>query len=134
MPVGDGANRTRIPGLDTTRTLPRDRSRPTDRSIDISSGRWPDEVRCSPPSAPQELRQIRVLVPKEDGQTVPSVAGILTFGVFPQQFFPQLTISVVVFPNVANVGTDAPRFEDNPVSGARFRILSQRPFRCYGDT
>ncbi|MGQ0716105.1 MAG: ATP-binding protein [Pseudonocardiales bacterium] len=61
------------------------------------------------------LRRIQVLVPDEDGQTVPSVAGILTFGVFPQQFFPQLTISVVVFPSVANVGTDAPRFEDNPV-------------------
>ncbi|MGH3752567.1 MAG: ATP-binding protein [Pseudonocardiaceae bacterium] len=61
------------------------------------------------------LRRIRVLVPDEDGQPVPSVAGILTFGVFPRQFFPQLTISVVVFPSVADVGADAPRFEDNPV-------------------
>lgn len=61
------------------------------------------------------LRRIRVLVPNEDGQPVPSVAGILTFGVFPQQFFPQLTISVVVYPTVADVGADAPRFEDNPV-------------------
>jgi ATP-dependent DNA helicase RecG len=61
------------------------------------------------------LLRIRVLVPNGDGQTVPSVAGVLTFGVFPQQFFPQLTISVVVFPNVANVGIDTPRFEDNPV-------------------
>lgn len=61
------------------------------------------------------LRRIKVLILDEDGQTVPSVAGILTFGVFPQQFFPQLTISVVVFPTVADVGTDAPRFEDNPV-------------------
>jgi ATP-dependent DNA helicase RecG len=61
------------------------------------------------------LRRIRVLVPNGDGRTVPSVAGILTFGVFPQQFFPQLTISAIVLPNVANIGTGGPRFEDNPV-------------------
>ncbi|MGH3720647.1 MAG: hypothetical protein ACRDRI_17730 [Pseudonocardiaceae bacterium] len=29
------------------------------------------------------LRRIRVLVPHEDSQMVPSVAGVLTFGVFP---------------------------------------------------
>ncbi len=61
------------------------------------------------------LLRIRVLVLHENGQTVPSVAGILTFGVFPQQFFPQLTISVVVLPSTDYSGTDAPRFEDNPV-------------------
>jgi ATP-dependent DNA helicase RecG len=46
---------------------------------------------------------------------VPSVAGVLTFGVFPQQFFPQLTISLIVFSEAESQGTDAPRFEDNPV-------------------
>ncbi|MGH3833227.1 MAG: AlbA family DNA-binding domain-containing protein, partial [Pseudonocardiaceae bacterium] len=61
------------------------------------------------------LRRIRVLVPHEDGKTVPSVAGVLTFGVFPQQFFPQLTISVIVLPGEDDGGADAPRFEDNPV-------------------
>lgn len=59
--------------------------------------------------------RIRVLVPTQAGHPVPSVAGILTFGVFPQQFFPQLTISVVVFPSGANFGEDISRFEDNPV-------------------
>ncbi|HEU0128510.1 MAG TPA: ATP-binding protein, partial [Pseudonocardiaceae bacterium] len=61
------------------------------------------------------LRRIRVLVPHEDGRVVPSVAGVLTFGVFPQQFFPQLTISLVVLPEVDSGGMDTPRFEDNPV-------------------
>jgi ATP-dependent DNA helicase RecG len=61
------------------------------------------------------LRRIRVLVPHESDQVVPSLAGVLTFGVFPQQFFPQLTISVVVLPEVDSGGMDAPRFEDNPV-------------------
>lgn len=62
------------------------------------------------------LQRIRVLVPHENGKIVPSVAGVLTFGVFPQQFFPQLTISLVVIPGVESHGADAPRFEDNPVS------------------
>ncbi|MGQ0777519.1 MAG: ATP-binding protein [Pseudonocardiales bacterium] len=61
------------------------------------------------------LRRIRVLVPQEDGRIVPSVAGILTFGVFPPQFFPQLTISLVVLPGDDSGGMETPRFEDNPV-------------------
>lgn len=61
------------------------------------------------------LRRIRVLVPYENGKIAPSIAGILTFGVFPQQFFPQLTISLIVLPRATSHGTDAPRFEDNPV-------------------
>ncbi|MGH3766190.1 MAG: ATP-binding protein [Pseudonocardiaceae bacterium] len=61
------------------------------------------------------LRRIQVLVAHENGKIVPSVAGILTFGVFPQQFFPQLTISLVVIPEVESHGMDAPRFDDNPV-------------------
>ncbi|MGH3778169.1 MAG: ATP-binding protein [Pseudonocardiaceae bacterium] len=94
------ARLTDLDGATLARTL--ERVRDTSRSLrDVN-----DET---------ALRRIRVLVSDEDGQTVPSVAGILTFGVFPQQFFPQLTISVVVFPSVAAVGTDAPRFEDNPV-------------------
>jgi ATP-dependent DNA helicase RecG len=61
------------------------------------------------------LQRIRVLVPHENGKIVPSVAGVLTFGVFPQQFFPQLTVSLVVIPGVESHEGDAPRFEDNPV-------------------
>lgn len=61
------------------------------------------------------LRRIRVLVPAENGELVPSLAGVLTYGIFPQQFFPQLTISLVVYPEVGSCGTGVPRFEDNPV-------------------
>lgn len=61
------------------------------------------------------LRRIRVLVPHDDGELVPSLAGVLTYGVFPQQFFPQLTISLVVYPETENQETSAPRFADNPV-------------------
>ncbi len=61
------------------------------------------------------LRRIRVLVPHKNDGIVPSLAGVLTYGVFPQQFFPQLTISLVVYPGVENHEASAPRFEDNPV-------------------
>ncbi|MGH3822254.1 MAG: ATP-binding protein [Pseudonocardiaceae bacterium] len=61
------------------------------------------------------LRRIRVLVPRENGVIVPSLAGVLTFGIFPQQFFPQLTISLVVFSGSESYDPSAPRFEDNPV-------------------
>ena len=89
-----------LDGAALVRTL--DRVRDTSRSLrDVD-----DET---------ALRRIRVLVPHEDGQVVPSVAGVLTFGVFPQQFFPQLTISLIVLPGAGTGGIDAPRFEDNPV-------------------
>ncbi|HWO62829.1 MAG TPA: ATP-binding protein [Umezawaea sp.] len=65
-----------------------------------------DEQKC--------LERLCVLVRNDQGVLVPSLGGLLTFGVYPQQFFPQLTISLVVH------GSDlpaenAPRFEDNPV-------------------
>ena len=61
------------------------------------------------------LHRLRVLVragADTDG-LVPSLGGMLTFGTFPQEFFPQLTVSVVVYP--AQRAAGAPRFEDNPV-------------------
>ncbi|MGH3932223.1 MAG: ATP-binding protein [Pseudonocardiaceae bacterium] len=89
-----------LDGAAMARTL--DRVRDTSRSLrDVD-----DET---------ALRRIRVLVPHADGHVAPSVAGILTFGVFPQQFFPQLTISVVVLPGVDHDEWDIPRFDDNPV-------------------
>lgn len=57
------------------------------------------------------LERLHVLVRDDRGELVPSLGGLLTFGVYPQQYFPQLTVSVVVH------GRDegGPRFEDNPV-------------------
>lgn len=60
------------------------------------------------------LRRLQILVPSADGDLVPSIAGLLTFGLYPQQFFPQLIISVVVY-SAQQDKPDAPRFEDNPV-------------------
>ncbi|MCP3800933.1 putative DNA binding domain-containing protein [Allokutzneria sp. A3M-2-11 16] len=64
------------------------------------------------------LTRLRVLVRDSQGSLVPSLGGMLTFGVYPQQFFPQLTVSIVVHPG-DDSGQDTPRFEDNPtVRGA----------------
>jgi ATP-dependent DNA helicase RecG len=60
------------------------------------------------------LERLRVLVRDDLGHLVPSLGGLLTFGTLPQQFFPQLTVSVVVH-NVEPSAGGSPRFEDNPV-------------------
>jgi len=62
----------------------------------------------------QAMRRLRILVPAPDGKPVPSLAGLLTFGVYPQQFFPQLIISVVVYP-AGRDHIDGPRFIDTAV-------------------
>lgn len=50
-----------------------------------------------------------------DGRVVPTLAGILTLGIYPQQFFPQLFISVVVLPTdtMGELGAFGERFIDN---------------------
>lgn len=60
------------------------------------------------------LRRLGVLVRHEDG-LVPSLAGLLTLGAYPQEFFPQLNVTFVVVPATAKsaVPADAPRFLDN---------------------
>ena len=57
------------------------------------------------------LERMRVLVRAQNGTLVPSLGGLLTFGTYPQQHLPQLTVSVVVYGGDQN----GPRFEDNPV-------------------
>ncbi|MGW0522603.1 ATP-binding protein [Crossiella sp. NPDC003009] len=60
------------------------------------------------------LERLRVLVRDDRDALVPSLGGLLTFGRYPQQFFPQLTVSVVAHPD--QEPTEAgPRFADNPV-------------------
>lgn len=73
------------------------------------------------------LRRLRILVSDDDDREVPSLAGILTFGVFPQQFVPQLTVSVVVYPSTTTERTpEGPRFADNPtVRGAIPELISE---------
>jgi ATP-dependent DNA helicase RecG len=70
-------------------------------------------------SVPDEvaLRRLGVMVPAdpESERLVPSLAGLLTLGSYPQEFFPQLNVTFVVFPaDQAGVVPDGgPRFIDN---------------------
>jgi ATP-dependent DNA helicase RecG len=68
-------------------------------------------------SVPDEvaLQRLGVLVPAGSGVLVPSLAGLLTLGTYPQQFFPQLNVTFVVFPasDRGVVPEGAPRFIDN---------------------
>lgn len=63
------------------------------------------------------LRKLGVLTKNDEGQLVPTLAGLLTFGEYPQQynFFPQLFVSVVVLPTnvMGEVGPLGERFIDN---------------------
>lgn len=63
------------------------------------------------------LRRLGVLVPSEpeSEKLVPSLAGLLTLGAYPQQFFPQLNVTFVVFPSdqAGVVPEGGPRFIDN---------------------
>jgi len=68
----------------------------------------PDEV---------ALQRLGVLVPAapDSSRLVPSLAGLLTLGTYPQQFFPQLNLTFVVFPaeHAGVVPEGGPRFIDN---------------------
>lgn len=68
---------------------------------------------------PEALTRLGVLVP-DGGSLVPSLAGLLSVGAYPQQFFPQLMVSLAVYPN-ADPGEPGPggiRFLDSAaVSG-----------------
>ncbi len=63
------------------------------------------------------LRRLGVLVPQapQSERLVPSLAGLLTLGTYPQEFFPQLNVTLVVFPSdqAGTVPEGGPRFIDN---------------------
>ena len=65
-------------------------------------------------SAEDALKKTRVLRKDADGQYVLTLAGLLTLGDYPQAFFPQLAVSVVVLPT-GRMGeqVDGVRFLDN---------------------
>ena len=71
-------------------------------------------------SEPDALARLGVLVPHE-GSLVPSLAGLLSVGAYPQQFFPQLMVSLAVYPHedAGQPGPGGIRFLDSAaVSGA----------------
>lgn len=70
------------------------------------------------------LQRLGVLV--ADGDSLcPSLAGLLTVGTYPQQFFPQLMVSVAVYPN-ADPGEPGPggiRFLDSAAIGGNIPVM-----------
>ncbi|HET8683587.1 MAG TPA: ATP-binding protein [Micromonosporaceae bacterium] len=69
-------------------------------------------------SEEQVLRRLNVIAEDADGATRPTLGGMLSLGAYPQQFFPQLNATFVVYP-----GTSA---QDIPANGPRF--LDSRSF------
>lgn len=55
------------------------------------------------------LRTLKVLVPHEN-RLVPSLGGLLALGAYPQQFYPELGVTFVVYPT-PNLGEPGPRGE-----------------------
>jgi ATP-dependent DNA helicase RecG len=66
----------------------------------------------------EALVRLGVLVP-QPGNPVPSVAGLLSVGTYPQQFFPQLMVSVAVYPHeeAGRPGPGGVRFLDSAAIG-----------------
>jgi len=69
-------------------------------------------------SEPDALARLGVLVPYE-GSLVPSLAGLLSVGTYPQQFFPQLMVSLAVYPHedAGQPGPGGIRFLDSAAVG-----------------
>lgn len=61
------------------------------------------------------LKTNRILVRDDGGVWVPSLAGLLTLGQYPQKFFPSLEMTFVVYPttNIGEPGPGGERFLDN---------------------
>jgi ATP-dependent DNA helicase RecG len=66
----------------------------------------------------ESLVRLGVLVPDEDA-LIPSLAGLLSVGAYPQQFFPQLMVSLAVYPNddPGEPGPGGIRFLDSAAVG-----------------
>lgn len=66
----------------------------------------------------EALVMLGVLV-RHDGGLVPSLAGLLSVGRYPQQFFPQLMVSVAVYPHAerGRAGPGGIRFADSAALG-----------------
>lgn len=69
-------------------------------------------------SEPDALARLGVLVP-HDGSLVPSLAGLLSVGAYPRQFFPQLMVSLAVYPHedAGQPGPGGIRFLDSAALG-----------------
>lgn len=67
-------------------------------------------------SLPDEdaLVRLGILTRDEHGQIRPTLAGLLSTGIYPQQYFPRLNVTFSVYPGTDRSSTDnGPRFQDN---------------------
>ncbi|MFI5931594.1 ATP-binding protein [Actinoplanes sp. NPDC051494] len=126
---GDGDRRLtdfEIHLLHTNRGQPDDDRRPVAGATpdDLEQGEvqaFVERVRRRQPrpftglSTEQVLRRLNVLAEDEDGQLRPTLGGLLALGTYPQQFFPQLNATFVVYPGLSeqDIPANGPRFLDN---------------------
>jgi ATP-dependent DNA helicase RecG len=63
----------------------------------------------------QILRRLNVITEDSTGVVRPTLGGLLALGVYPQQFFPQLNVTLVAYPgkSAQDVPANGPRFLDN---------------------
>lgn len=108
-----------------SRSQPRDDEQPVDGATlhDLDSeaaARLLHRLRTNQPavfadiSDEDALHRARVLVATEVGEIVPSLAGLLALGSYPQQFFPQLNLTFVAYPTTEGAAlATGERFLDN---------------------
>ncbi len=92
---------------------------PTDLDADLVSGLVGRLRRARPrvfatASDEEVLRRVRALV-LHGGRSVPTVAGLLALGAYPQEFLPQANLTFVVYPGLraGQTGPGGERFLDN---------------------
>lgn len=63
----------------------------------------------------QVLRRINIVADDPAGVARPTLSGLLALGAYPQQFFPQLNVTFVVYPGISaqDIPVNGPRFLDN---------------------
>jgi ATP-dependent DNA helicase RecG len=126
---GDGDRRLtdfEIHLLHTNRGQPDDDRQPVEGAIQddlerVEIDALVERVRLRQPRAfaglsdEQVLRRLNVLAVDSAGQLRPTLGGLLALGGYPQQFFPQLNATFVVYPGLSDqdVPANGPRFLDN---------------------
>lgn len=59
------------------------------------------------------LAALNVSIKTPDGSVVPTLAGLLALGIYPQRFFPRLTVTFASFPGVDKASADGVKYTDS---------------------
>ncbi|MCL2788901.1 MAG: putative DNA binding domain-containing protein [Micrococcales bacterium] len=92
-------------------------------AVDAYLRRLRAQGRAALDDQPTKAEALERMVAVDEGQ--PTLAGLLTLGLFPQRWFPQLTVTVAVFPTIDGTEiTDGVRLVDNQtIDGPAPRII-----------